>query len=75
MKKKLCPNCRGNGFTVHYFEAEEATIQCKVCKSEGELDAKEYFSQTYTDSEGSTAYYVGPILDRNLFKNLKIILE
>ena len=75
MNKKICPNCRGNGFTVHRFEAEEATIQCKACQSEGEINENEYFSQTYTDPEGNPVKYIGPLLDRNLFKNLKIILE
>ena len=38
-KKKICPECKGNGFIrVPYEEArEEQHAQCETCDSEGEI--------------------------------------
>lgn len=73
----ICPNCKGNGFTRHTFEAEKTTAQCKACSSKGEVPADKFFSQTYEDknwkNKWSTTYYHGPCLDHTLFRKLRII--
>ena len=75
----VCPNCGGNGFTKHAFEAEKVQLQCKACFSQGEVPSEKFFSQTYEDKhwlgKPSTTYYHGPCLDRNLFRKLTIILD
>ena len=77
--KMICPNCKGNGFTTHMFEAEEATIQCKACNSEGEVPSDKFFSQKYESKnwlqEWAPVYYHGACLDYTLFRNLRIILK
>ena len=76
--KMICPNCKGNGFIRHTFEAEEHEMQCKVCHSQGELPADKFFLQTYEDKnwlgKDSTTYYHGPCLDHTLFRKLRIVL-
>ena len=75
----ICPNCKGNGFTRHTFEAEKVTLQCKACGSQGEVPDDRFFSQTYESknwlNEGSTCFYHGPCLDYNNFRKLRIILN
>jgi len=75
----ICPNCKGNGFTKHTFEAEKVTLQCKACDSKGELPEDKFVSQTYEDTnwlnEPSTTFYHGSPLDHTLFKNLRIIVS
>ena len=76
--KVICPNCKGNGFTRHTFEAEEVVLQCKACGSEGELPADKFFLQTYEDKDWlnkwSQSVYHGPCLDHTLFRKLRIHL-
>jgi len=78
-KKMICPNCKGNGFTRHVFEAEEHELQCKTCHSEGEVPADTFFFQVYEDknwlNEWSPCYYHGPCLDHTLFRKLRIIQD
>ena len=78
-EKMICPNCKGNGFTKHTFEAEKVTLQCKACSSEGEVPAEKFFLQTYEDKnwlqEWSQSVYHGPCLDHTLFRKLRIILN
>jgi hypothetical protein len=75
--KMICPNCKGNGFTTHTFEAEKAELPCKACSSNGEVSQDKFFLQTYEDKnwlqEWSSCYYHGPCLDYTLFRNLRII--
>ena len=76
----ICPNCKGNGFTRHTFEAEKVTLQCKACSSQGELPDDKFFSQTYEDTnwlgKPSTTFYHGPCLDYSAgFRKLRIILN
>ena len=47
-------------------------VKCKICNSTGKIDGKKYFSQTYIEPHGSISIYHGPVLDKKLFKNLKI---
>ena len=76
--KMICPNCNGNGFTKHTFEAEESTVQCKACHSEGEIPQDRFVHQTYTQKDGkgneSTTHYVGPLLAADLFTDVRIIV-
>ena len=76
---KICPNCSGNGFTKHAFEAEKVQLQCKACSSQGEVPEDKFFSQTYEDknwlNKWSTCFYHGPCLDYTLFRNLTIVLD
>ncbi|HAT66965.1 MAG TPA: hypothetical protein DCS66_20625 [Flavobacteriaceae bacterium] len=76
---KICPNCKGNGFTRHVFEAEKVELPCKACLSQGEVSDDKFFSQTYDTknwlNEPSTCYYQGPCLDYTLFPNLKIVID
>tara|TARA_R100000084_G_C4560086_1_gene104173 strand:- start:84 stop:329 length:246 start_codon:yes stop_codon:yes gene_type:complete len=73
MTKKICPNCKGNGYLRLAFEAEEVVEQCKVCKSQGELDEDKYYSQSWQepDSPMRTIYF-GPLLDPESFPEYKI---
>ena len=76
MNKKICPNCKGNGFTRHTWEATDVTIQCKICHSQGELDEDKHYHQSWddTDYKGNptrTIYY-GPLLDPESFPGYKI---
>jgi len=76
----ICPNCKGNGFTRHTFEAEKVTLQCKACSSQGELPNDKFFSQTYEAknwlNEWSPVFYHGPCLDYTVgFRKLRIILN
>ena len=48
---KICPNCGGDGFTRHEFEAEKVELQCKACNSQGEIPDDKFVSQTYEDYE------------------------
>jgi len=77
-EKMICPNCKGNGFTKHTFEAEESTVQCKACHSEGEIPEDRFVHQTYTETDRqgneSTTNYVGPLLDAELFTDLVIVV-
>tara|TARA_R100001086_G_scaffold47986_1_gene21134 strand:- start:268 stop:495 length:228 start_codon:yes stop_codon:yes gene_type:complete len=75
MNKKICPNCGGNGFRVFRWEAESFTEQCKACSSNGEVDGEKFLPQTYTEPHGTESYYNGPLLDPELFKNLRIITD
>jgi|TARA_R100001132_G_scaffold26167_1_gene27237 hypothetical protein len=76
---KICPNCKGNGFTKHTFEAEKVELQCKACDSMGEISEDKFVSQTYDDinwlGKPSTTYYQGPPLDYRLFNNLRIVVS
>ena len=76
--KVICPNCKGNGFTRHTFEAEEVVLQCKACSSEGEVPSDKFFHQTYEDkdwlNEWSQSIYHGPCLDYTLFRKLRIVV-
>jgi DnaJ-class molecular chaperone len=78
MNKKICPNCDGNGFTKHSWESVEQVVQCKACHSEGEIPEDKFVHQTYTqkDEKGkeSTTNYVGPLLDADLFTDLRIVV-
>ena len=76
---KVCPNCGGDGFTRHEFEAEKVELQCKACSSQGEIPDDKFVSQTYEDTnwlgKPSTTYYHGPCLDHTLFRKLRIVLD
>ena len=75
----ICPNCKGNGFTRHTFEAEKVALQCKACSSQGELPDDKFFLQTYEEKnwlgKDSTSFYHGPCLDYNNFRKLRIVLN
>jgi len=76
---KICPNCKGNGFTRHVFEAEEAELPCKACSSQGEIPEDKFLFQIYEDknwlNKWSPCYYHGPCLDYTLFRKLRIVLD
>ena len=76
MTSLICPNCKGNGYNRHVFEAEESIIQCKICDSLGMLDENTHYHQTWDGDtyEGKTArvLYYGPPLDPENFPNYKI---
>ena len=70
---KICPNCDGRGFNEATLECEDNIIfKCKICNSTGKIDGEKYFSQTYIEPHGSISIYHGPVLDKKLFKDLKI---
>ena len=71
----ICTYCKGNGYVRLCFEAEEVTEQCWVCASQGEVKDKKHFIQTWEEDKGSRAYYYGPLIDSNLFKNHQIQKE
>lgn len=76
MTKKICHNCKGNGYLRLAFEAEEVIEQCKVCHSQGELDENKYYPQSWDDTDHlgkpyRVAYY-GPLLDPESFPGYKI---
>jgi hypothetical protein len=56
----------------------EQVVQCKACHSEGEIPEDKFVHQTYTQKDGkgkeSTANYVGPLLDAELFTDLVIVV-
>ena len=69
----ICHNCKGNGYARLSFEAEQSIEQCKVCHSQGEINEDNYYHQTWTEGEnGAVAYYYGPPLDPECFKNYTI---
>ena len=81
MTKKICPNCNGNGFTRHTWEATDVIIQCKSktnrkSRCQGELDADRHYPQSWddTDHQGNTyrTIYYGPLLDPESFPGYKI---
>ena len=72
----ICYNCKGNGYVRLKFENEESIGQCKICHSQGEIDEDTYYHQTWTEGEnGAVAYYYGPPLDPECFKNYTISNE
>ena len=70
----ICYNCKGNGYVKVRFEAEQVIKQCSVCHSQGEIDEDTYYHQTWTEGE-AVAYYYGPPLDPECFKNYTISNE
>jgi len=55
--QKICPTCKGNGYIKHNGLYEETIIQCRNCKSEGEIkvdDSK--VAKISTASNGSKHY-------------------
>jgi DnaJ-class molecular chaperone len=70
----ICSNCKGNGYVRLYWEANESIEQCSVCKSQGTLDEKKHYHQTWSDgvTNETTSFYYGPPLDPEGFKNYKI---
>ena len=68
----ICTYCKGNGYVRLCFEAEEVTEQCWVCESQGEVKDSKHFIQTWEDNNGSRAYYYGPLLDPQHFKEHRI---
>jgi len=76
---KVCPNCGGDGFTRHEFEAEKVELQCKACSSQEKIPDDKFVLQTYEDTnwlgKPSTTYYHGPCLDHTLFRKLRIVLD
>ena len=72
----ICYNCKGNGYVKVRFEAEQVIKQCSVCHSQGEIDEDTHYYQTWTEGEnGAVAYYYGPPLDPECFKNYTISNE
>ena len=73
----ICTHCKGNGYYKLRFEAEEIVEQCWVCSSQGEVDDKKHFAQTWDEGEdhGIRTYYYGPLLDPEGFKDYKIEKE
>jgi len=75
VNKVICPICKGNGFTRHNFEGENATIQCKTCKSEGELEDK-FYNQVWIDDSGNPVWYHGPLhLATDSLKKYKVYIS
>ena len=74
MVDMICSNCKGNGYVRLYWEANESIEQCSVCRSQGTLDDKKHYHQTWSDgvSDETTSFYYGPPLDPEGFKNYKI---
>jgi len=76
MTKKICHNCKGNGYLRLAFEAEEVIEQCKVCHSQGELEEDKHYHQSWddTDYKGNTyrTVYYGPLLDPESFPGYRI---
>jgi len=69
----ICHNCKGNGYVRLSFEAEQSIEQCKVFHSQGEINEDNYYHQTWTEGENdAVAYYYGPPLDPECFKNYTI---
>ena len=75
MADMICPHCKGNGYVRLRFEGEEVTEQCWVCNSQGEVDDTKHFIQTWREDNGSSAYYYGPLLDPDSFKDHRIHKE
>ena len=74
MVDMICSNCKGNGYVRLYWEANESIEQCSVCRSQGTLDEKKHYHQTWSDgvTDETTSFYYGPPLDPEGFKNYKI---
>tara|TARA_R100000654_G_scaffold33944_1_gene59339 strand:+ start:270 stop:485 length:216 start_codon:yes stop_codon:yes gene_type:complete len=68
----ICYNCKGNGFVKLKFECEVAVTNCKVCKSQGEVQENEHYHQYWDDGNNNPNFYYGPPLDPEGFKNYKI---
>ena len=41
-EKKICPNCKGNGYHRISWEGDESVMQCETCHSSGEVTKKEF---------------------------------
>ena len=41
--KVICPECKGNGYLrlPYHLAKEEVTVQCDMCKSQGEIILKD----------------------------------
>ncbi len=74
-KKLICPDCKGNGHIRVTFEAEKSILQCKTCKSEGEVEDWTHYHQTWKEPNGNKCFYFGPKLRPEDFKNYKIYKE
>ncbi len=75
VKKVICPMCKGNGYTRHNWEADESILQCKTCKSEGELEDKHY-NQVWVDEHGNPVWYYGPLhLETDSLTKYKIYID
>ena len=74
MVDMICSNCKGNGYVRLYWEANESIEQCSVCRSQGTLDEKKHYHQTWCDgvSDDTTSFFYGRPLDPEGFKNYKI---
>ena len=70
----ICSNCKVNCYVRLYWEANESIEQCSVCRSQGTLDEKKHYHQTWSDgvTDETTSFYYGPPLDPEGFKNYKI---
>ncbi len=55
MYKEICNKCKGNGYTKHNGLYKETTVQCDVCKSEGEIK----YAQSEVDSFIYDTYFRG----------------
>ena len=68
----ICTHCKVNGYLRLCFEAEESIEQCWVCKSQGKVRDDQNFIQTWEEGNGGSAYYYGPLLDPQHFKEYRI---
>lgn len=76
-QKIICRHCKGNGYIRVTFEAEKNILQCKKCESQGTIKDEDWthYGQTWKEPNGSTAYYHGPLLNPEDFKDWKISKE
>ena len=56
----ICPTCKGNGYIKHNGLYEETIIQCKNCKSEGEVKINDSKMAKIGNASNGSKYYGCP---------------
>ena len=56
----ICQTCKGNGYIKHNGLYEETIIQCRNCKSEGEIKINDSKMAKNSNASNGSKYYSCP---------------
>ena len=60
MIQVICQTCKGNGYIKHNGLYEETIIQCRDCKSEGEIKVDDSKMAKNSNASNGPKYYSCP---------------
>ena len=60
MLQIICQTCKGNGYIKHNGLYEETIIQCKDCRSEGEIKNNDSKMAKISNASNGAKYYRCP---------------